>query len=109
MALGEAEGIVCCGPFDPFADPEVNRPEFEAAIARGLPLLCANPDIVVDRGHTREWCAGALAELYVEMGGEALWFGKPHAPIYALARERLAATGPAAARRPHRLPSATAP
>ena len=72
----------------------MNRPAFEAAIARGCTLLCANPDIVVDRGHAREWCAGALAELYVAMGGEALWFGKPHAPIYDLARERLAVTGP---------------
>ena len=94
VPLGEAEGIVCCGPFDPHADPEVNRPDFEGAIARGLPLLCANPDIVVDRGHAREWCAGALAQLYEAMGGRTLSFGKPHAPIYDLARERLAALGP---------------
>lgn len=87
----EAEGIVCTGPVDPMADPERMRPEFEEAIARGLKLLCANPDIVVDRGETREWCAGALAALYTEMGGESLYFGKPHAPIYDLARRRLAA------------------
>lgn len=92
--LDEAEGIACCGPFDPHADPEGNRPAFEGAVARGLPLLCANPDIVVDRGHVREWCAGALARLYTEMGGQALYFGKPHAPIYDLARRRLAASGP---------------
>jgi len=45
---------------------------------------------VVDRGETREWCAGALARLYTEMGGESLYFGKPHPPIYDLARRRLA-------------------
>jgi len=73
------------------ADPEIMRPEFEQAIARGLKLLCANPDIVVDRGEVREWCAGALAALYTEMGGESLYFGKPHGPIYDLARRRLAA------------------
>jgi HAD superfamily hydrolase (TIGR01459 family) len=56
-----------------------------------LKILCANPDIVVDRGETREWCAGALAALYEEMGGEVLYFGKPHPPIYDLARRRLAA------------------
>jgi len=39
----------------------------------------------------REWCAGALAALYTEMGGESLYFGKPHPPIYDLARRRLAA------------------
>jgi len=91
VALDQAEGIVCTGPIDPMADPDVMRPEFEQAIARGLKLLCANPDIVVDRGEVREWCAGALAALYTKMGGESLYFGKPHGPIYDLARRRLAA------------------
>jgi manganese-dependent inorganic pyrophosphatase len=94
VPLDEAEGIACCGPFDPHADPDANRPDFERAVARGLPLLCANPDIVVDRGHSREWCAGALAQLYEAMGGRALYFGKPHAPIYDLARQRLAEVAP---------------
>ncbi|EYD77575.1 HAD superfamily protein involved in N-acetyl-glucosamine catabolism [Rubellimicrobium mesophilum DSM 19309] len=71
----------------------MNRPDFLLAKTRGLKLLCANPDIVVDRGEEREWCAGALAALYEEMGGEALYFGKPHPPIYDLARRRLAALG----------------
>ncbi len=61
VPLAEAEGIVCCGPFDPFADPAVNRPELLLAKTRGLKLLCANPDIIVDRGESREWCAGAVA------------------------------------------------
>ena len=87
--LNEAEGIVCTGPFDPHADPAVMRPQFLLAKTKGLKLLCANPDIVVDRGETREWCAGALAQLYTEMGGESLYFGKPHPPIYDLARKRL--------------------
>ena len=78
MPLKEAEGIVCCGPFDPMADPDVNRPDFLYAKQMGMKLLCANPDIVVDRGEVREWCAGALARLYTEMGGESLYFGKPH-------------------------------
>lgn len=91
VALEEAEGIVCCGPFDPVGDLDVNRPEFLYAKQKGLKLLCANPDIVVDRGEVREWCAGALAALYTEMGGESLYFGKPHPPIYDLARRRLAA------------------
>ena len=91
VPLAEAEGIVCCGPFDPQADPDVNRPDFLYAKQKGLKLLCANPDIVVDRGDVREWCAGALARLYSEMGGESLYFGKPHPPIYDLAKRRLAA------------------
>jgi HAD superfamily hydrolase (TIGR01459 family) len=91
VALEEAEGIVCCGPFDPFADPASVRPQLLYAKQKGMKLLCANPDIVVDRGDAREWCAGAIAALYSEMGGESLYFGKPHPPIYGLAARRLAA------------------
>ena len=94
VSLAEAEGIVCCGPFDGQADPSVMQPEFLEAKARGLKLLCANPDIIVDRGEKREWCAGALARFYTELGGESLYFGKPHAPIYELARRRLAEVAP---------------
>ena len=91
VPLDQAEGIVCCGPDDPHADPSVYRPQFLYAKQKGLKLLCANPDIVVDRGESREWCAGALAALYTDMGGESLYFGKPHPPIYDLARRRLEA------------------
>ncbi|MCT8159626.1 TIGR01459 family HAD-type hydrolase [Pseudoruegeria sp. SHC-113] len=93
VALEEAEGIVCTGPFDAMADPADLRPQLLYAKQKGLKLLCANPDIVVDRGETREWCAGAVAQLYTEMGGESLYFGKPHPPIYDLARLRLTALG----------------
>ncbi len=91
VPLSEAEGIVCTGPFDPMADPSSYRADFLYAKTKGLKLLCANPDIVVDRGEVREWCAGALAQLYTQMGGTSLYFGKPHPPIYDLARRRLAA------------------
>ncbi|MBM2576228.1 TIGR01459 family HAD-type hydrolase [Jannaschia sp. Os4] len=91
VPLAQAEGIVCLGPEDPYADPATLRPQLLDAKIRGLKLLCANPDIVVDRGGRREWCAGAVAALYTEMGGESLYFGKPHPPIYDLARRRLAA------------------
>lgn len=93
VPLVEAEGIVCTGPFDPLADPDTLRPELLLAKTKGLKLLCANPDIVVDRGDSREWCAGAVAQLYTEMGGNSLYFGKPHPPIYDLARRRLAQFG----------------
>ena len=93
VTLEEAEGIVCCGPFDPLADLQEMQPQLLFAKSKGLKLLCANPDIVVDRGNTREWCAGALAKLYPEIGGESLYFGKPHSPIYDLARLRLNTLG----------------
>ena len=59
---------------------------------RKLTLVCANPDIVVERGDRLIYCAGAIAELYRELGGEVIFYGKPHRPIYeramALAAER---------------------
>ncbi len=91
--LEHAEGIVCCGPFDPFAPPEDLRPKLLFAKQKGMKLLCANPDLVVDRGGQREYCAGSIAALYTEMGGTSLYFGKPHPPIYDLARARLAQLG----------------
>ncbi len=94
VPLAEAEGVVCTGPFDPLADLDASRPDLLYAKQKGLKFLCANPDIVVDRGNIREWCAGALAQMYADMGGESLYFGKPHPPIYDLAHRRLAALGP---------------
>lgn len=91
--LDEATGVLCAGPTDPTADPDSWRPVLLHAKARGLTLLCLNPDLVVDRGTSREYCAGAVAQMYEEMGGDALYFGKPHPPIYDLARRRLTALG----------------
>lgn len=88
VPLEEAEGIVASGPFDELTEkPEDYRERFVLARDRGLLMLCANPDIVVDLGETRIYCAGALAEYYESLGGKALYFGKPHAPIYERARK----------------------
>ncbi|MBM3606185.1 MAG: TIGR01459 family HAD-type hydrolase [Alphaproteobacteria bacterium] len=88
VELEQAEGIVASGPFDELNEtPEDYRTRLVAARDRGLPMLCANPDIVVDMGETRIYCAGALAEFYESLGGQALYFGKPHAPIYDRARQ----------------------
>ncbi len=92
VPLEEAEGIVCTGLFDDGTEtPDDYRATILYGKTKGLKLLCANPDIVVDMGDTRVYCAGALAAAYSEAGGASLYFGKPHPPIYALARARLAA------------------
>lgn len=89
VPLDEAEGLAVTGlPGDD--TPEDWRGTLLYAKAKGLPLLCANPDVIVDRGDRREYAAGALAGLYTEMGGESLYFGKPQPAIYDLARLRLA-------------------
>jgi HAD superfamily hydrolase (TIGR01459 family) len=92
VPIEEAEGIVCTGLFDDRSEtPEDYRGVLLYGKTRGLKLLCANPDIVVDVGDTRIWCAGAIAAAYTEAGGRSYYFGKPHPPIYALARRRLEA------------------
>lgn len=90
VPLDEAEGIVATGPFDEANEvPDDYRTRLMLAREKGLRLLCANPDVVVDLGETRIYCAGALAELYDDIGGTSLYFGKPHPPIYDRARRRL--------------------
>ncbi|MFT4012304.1 MAG: TIGR01459 family HAD-type hydrolase [Paracoccus sp. (in: a-proteobacteria)] len=90
VPLEQAQGIVCTGMFDDTTEiPEDYRGRLELARDRGLPLLCANPDVIVDLGDKRIYCAGALAEFYEGLGGRSLYFGKPHKPIYDLARRRL--------------------
>jgi len=82
----DAAFITCTGPYDDDVEtPEDYRVRFEAAAARKLPMICANPDIVVRRGSRLIYCAGALAQLYETLGGPVEMAGKPHAAIYDLA------------------------
>ena len=91
--LEQADYIVCTGLFD---DETESAEDYRAMMLQArehkLPLVCANPDIVVERGDRLIYCAGAVAELYRELGGEVIFYGKPHRPIYeramALAAER---------------------
>ena len=107
VPVEEADALLCTGLGDDKADPRITYAgAIRAWRARGLPMLCANPDIVVDRGDERLWCAGALARAYAEAGGEVIWFGKPHPATYEqtfrliaeiagreVARERMLAIG----------------
>jgi len=86
--LENAEYIVCTGPYDDEVETEENyRSMMEEARKRNLTFVCANPDIVVERGHRLITCAGAIAELYRSLGGEVIFYGKPHKPIYDRALE----------------------
>jgi HAD superfamily hydrolase (TIGR01459 family) len=91
--LEQAESIICTGLLDDETESaEDYRGMLLQARARRLPMICANPDIVVERGDRLIYCAGAVAELYRELGGEVTFYGKPHRPIYeramAIAAER---------------------
>ena len=77
--------IACTGPFnDEVEVPEDYRERFVGPASRGIAMICANPDRVVQRGSKLIYCGGALADLYRDMGGEVLMAGKPYAPIYEL-------------------------
>ena len=92
VPLADAEGVVCTGLADDLTEtPDDYRPTLLMMKAMGLTMLCANPDLIVDLGDRRLFCAGALAQEYEAMGGTALYYGKPHPPIYDLARRRLSA------------------
>ena len=87
----EARIVVCTGLRDDGSEePDDYAGELTRLAARGLTMICANPDIVVERGHKLAWCAGALARDYRALGGRTLIAGKPHAPIYERAVELLA-------------------
>ena len=82
----DAAFISCTGPFDDEIDtPKDYRARFEACLARGAEMICANPDIVVQRGDKLIYCGGALAQFYADLGGAVVMAGKPHPPIYDLA------------------------
>ena len=94
-ALGgpdEAAYVLCTGLFDDSTEtPEDYAGRLARLAERRLPMICANPDLVVHRGHKLVYCAGALAEVYEALGGETIYAGKPHRPIYKAALERIAA------------------
>ena len=78
--------ISCTGPVDDEREtPENYRERLAACAVRGLEMICANPDKVVQRGDRLVYCGGALADLYAGLGGPVLMAGKPYAPIYGLA------------------------
>ena len=85
-----AELVVCSGLFDDETEaPEDYADLLRALAARELPMICANPDQMVERGDRLVWCAGALAQLYERQGGSVIYAGKPYAPIYQLALETI--------------------
>ena len=88
----QADYVVCTGLRDDEVEtPESYRPELGLLVRRRLFMLCGNPDLVVERGEKLVYCAGAVADLYRSLGGEVLYAGKPHRPIYDLAFERIGA------------------
>jgi HAD superfamily hydrolase (TIGR01459 family) len=101
-ALDDADYAVCSGLTDDTVEtPQDYQPLIARMRERALPMICANPDVVVERGDTLVYCAGAIADLYAAAGGEVIFAGKPYRPIYdqALAIAQAARGAPVDARR----------
>jgi HAD superfamily hydrolase (TIGR01459 family) len=85
----EAEVVLCTGFYDDDTEtPDDYRAMLERFKARSLPFLCANPDIVVQRGDKLIYCAGAIARLYESIGGEVVYYGKPYPAVFEKALEK---------------------
>lgn len=83
VGVEEASVVVVTGlENDGVETPEDYVERLEELKRRDLPMICANPDLVVQVGEATLWCAGAIADLYEKMGGETLWAGKPYGPVY---------------------------
>lgn len=81
-----AQAIVCTGLFDDETEtPDDYRELLSALALRDLEMICANPDLKVERGGKLVYCAGALAKAYEELGAKVRYAGKPHLPIYRMA------------------------
>lgn len=110
VTLADAETsdvVVCTGLVDDEREtPEVYAARLAALRARNLEMICANPDLTVERGSRIVYCAGSLAEAYEKLGGRVRYAGKPHPPIYerafaliakargrAVSRDRILAIG----------------
>jgi HAD superfamily hydrolase (TIGR01459 family) len=98
--LESADYVVCSGLIDDTVEtPQDYHDLIEAMHTRALPMICANPDIVVERGDALVYCAGAIADLYAAAGGTVIYAGKPHRPIYdtalRIAKEKRGALPPA--------------
>jgi HAD superfamily hydrolase (TIGR01459 family) len=95
--IERADYVLCSGLYDDTTEGPDNYRDLVAAMhRRGLVMICANPDVVVERGHELVYCAGAVADLYAAAGGEVIYAGKPYRPIYeqALAIATAARGGP---------------
>ena len=86
VGIEQASYVICTGLFDDSTEtPDHYAQTLEAMRARGLDMICANPDVVVHVGSSLIYCGGAIAERYETMGGAVLYAGKPHRPIYDVA------------------------
>ena len=86
--LEKCDYILCTGLYDSEMD-KLNFYEKLLKNSTDKKMICTNPDLIVDRGNTQEYCAGTIAKLFEKIGGEVVYFGKPYKEIYnSILREK---------------------
>ena len=80
-SIGECDFILCTGLLSGKED-NLNYHEKLLKDYTQKKLICTNPDLTVHRGGTEEYCAGKIAEIFESLGGEVIYFGKPHKEVY---------------------------
>ena len=83
LNIEDADYLLCTGLFDDYEnDLNYYKNLFSNHISKKM--ICTNPDLIVDRGEKREYCAGSVARSFEEIKGKVIYFGKPHPPVYNL-------------------------
>ena len=79
--IDHCEFLLCTGLFDNHRDDlEYYKNLLEENLKKKM--ICTNPDLIVDRGNIREFCAGSVAMVFEKMGGNVIYFGKPYPEVY---------------------------
>ena len=83
LNIEDSDYILCTGLFD---DQENDLNYYKNLLSNHISkkMICTNPDLIVDRGEQREYCAGSVAKSFEEIKGKVIYFGKPHPPVYNL-------------------------
>ena len=80
-SINDSEYILCTGLFESYAnDLNFYKNLFKNNLKKKM--ICTNPDLIVDKGNTRELCAGSVAMVFEKMGGNVIYFGKPYPEVY---------------------------
>ncbi len=83
--INDSDYLLCSGLFDDLDDLNYYKTLFIDHVSKKM--ICTNPDLVVDRGEKREYCAGSVAKIFEEIKGEVIYFGKPYPPVYHLSSD----------------------
>ena len=86
LNIDDSDYLLCSGLFE---EHENDLEYYKTLLLKHInkKMICTNPDLIVDRGSNREYCAGSIAKSFEEIGGKVIYFGKPYPPVYEIATD----------------------